>query len=246
MQDDQHDPFEDETTNQEAEGSTNEEQQAETPDANAEGEKEEGEAGEESASGTPPEDKKDGEDKSDSKMIPEHRFKAAIKDVQDKLEAANKKLADYEASPVPDKEKDPEGYDLYSRMETSKAIMRDLVPDYDEVMSHYKEMAEANPYLNDAVAKHPAPAKYAYDVVKKNLEIKELSALKQSDEWKEFQEYKKNKDAKKQEAETITAKTSKQVTETLTTKVPNLNRATNVSKGSAQVQQDDELFAGAL
>lgn len=194
----------------------------------------------------PSEDNKDEKAESSSKMIPEHRFKAAVNAVNEKLEAANRELATLKATPAPDPEKDPEGHRFHMRMETSKEVMRATVSDYDETMQHYKIMADANPYINQAVAAHPSPAKYAYDLAKKDKELKELASLKDSDEWKEFQEYKKGKAAqealsKKEEA------VSEKITKSLTAKVPNLNKATSVATSKTVSKSDDEeLFAGAL
>lgn len=237
------DPFEDEST---AESETPEaEAPEEKPEADAEGEADgsKDETGEEETT-EPPSEEKDKSAKPE-KMIPESRLKAALKDYEAKLDAANQELSQFKASPVPDKDKDPEGYNLHLRMETSKAVMREFATDYDDVIKHYAEMAESNPYLNEAVAKHPIPAKYAYDIAKKDMEIRELSALKTSDEWKQFQEFKKQQAA--QSAANENSKASSAVTKALTSKVPNLNRATDVSsKGKSKVSDDDELFAGAL
>lgn len=203
-----------------------------------------GKTGDENPSGTPPEDgKDDNKEGADGKLIPEHRFKAALKQVTDKLDAATQELATLKATPIPDKATDPEGYAYHVRMEASKEVMRETKTDYDEVIAHFVGMGKINPMLFQAVADHPIPAKYAYDIAKKDLEIKELQSLKGSDEWKEFQEFKKNKE----KVVEIDAKdkVSQQVTNSLG-KVPNLNRATDVSRGSSVPQSDDELFVGAL
>lgn len=244
MNDDANDPFEDTNSpaatqealvGEEATTSNNEDDKA----------KDDGKTGEDTTVTTPVAGKKDDTGSSSEKMIPESRFKAALKDVTEKLDAANKELSTLKATPIPDKEKDPEGYDLHIRMETSKAVMRETVSDYDAVITHYKKMADANPYLNSVVAAHPAPAKCAYDIAKKALEIDEVLAAKGSDEWKEFQEFKKAKTASSDVQNKEDDKVSKQVTEGLSQKVPNLNRATNVTKSNHKIE-DDELFAGAL
>lgn len=193
---------------------------------------------------SPSEGEEGAKGKEDGKMIPEHRFKAALKDVQDKLDAATQKIQTLEATSAPDKETDPEGYAFHVKMEASKAVMREFTDDYDEVILHYKTMADANPFLNEKVAAAPLPAKFAYDLAKNDMEIRDLKALKNSDEWKEFQEFKKTKSASKQSTEA--GKLGKQISDTLTSKVPNLNKATNVPAGKAIRQDDDELFAGAL
>lgn len=242
MTDTNHDPFEEEET-QAAEETQESDAEAPKQDDEQEGEGET-QTGEEDNASAPPADAKEGDEESAEKMIPESRFKAAIKDVTAKLDQANQKLASLEAVPVPDKEKDPQGFDLHVRMETSKALMREIMPDYDDVIRHYKELADSNPYLNQAVAAHPAPAKHAYDIAKKDMEIRELSNLKNSDEWKEFQAFKKSKAA--QAAPKEAEKTGQKAPASPASKVPNLNRATSVARSNQRVEQDDELFAGAL
>lgn len=181
------------------------------------------------------------------KMIPESRLKAAVTSVQAKLEEANRELEGYRAKNVPDKDTDPEGYNLHIRMEASKAVMREMKPDYDEKIAHYQEMAKLNPLLNQAVADHPIPAKLAYDIAAKDMELKELAALKESPEYKEFQEFKKQKAKAPTDAQD---KVSKQVTNGLG-KVPNLNRATDTSvkKSSKKDQEEaeaDDLFKDSV
>lgn len=211
------------------------------------------------ATGTPPADEDDPEAVTDEqtgkKFIPEHRFKAALKKVTDELEAKNAKLAEYEKPepiPVPDKATDPEGHALHTRMEASKLVMMDLRPDYQEKINHFAVMAESNPLLNQAVSEHPIPAKLAYDIAAKDLEIKEALALKNSDEWKEFQEYKKNKAAGAATKTPEDTKLGKTIVNGLTPRtVPNLNRSTNASPNRnvrkvSNGDNDDDLFAGAL
>lgn len=241
-----HDPFEEEgsTSTKEADAGKAEEVDKGAPTKegdDAEGETNTGE--EDAASGTPPEaDDKGEEGAAKGKMIPEHQFKAALKNVTEERDALRREADSRKTIEVPDREADPDGYDLHVRMSTSRRMMRDLVPDYDEVVQHYNEMAEANPMLNNAVAAAPAPAKFAYDLAKKDLEMQELSNFKQSDEYKAFTAWKK--------AAGKTDKTSTDVAQKLTegtTKVPNLNRNTNVkSLSSAKAADDDELFEGKL
>lgn len=179
------------------------------------------------------------------KMIPESRLKAALKDVTEKLDAAQSKLAEYEKSNVPDKEKDPEGYDLHLRMEASKLVMREAHTDYDEVIAHYVEMAKVNPKLNEAVAEHKVPAWFAYKLAKEDMELQEVRNVRSSDDWKQFQEWKKKK--AEEAANPPVDDVSKKLTEGSVAKVPNLNRATSVSKAVAKSSDDDdELFKGAL
>lgn len=182
--------------------------------------------------GTPPEAEDDPEavtDDKGQKFIPEHRFKAALKKVTEERDAAMGKVAEYEKPepiPVPDKDADPEGHALHIRMEASKQVMMDLRPDYQEKIDHFATMAESNPLLNQAVAGHPIPAKLAYDIAAKDLEIKEALALKESDDWKEYQEFKKTKVANT--PATPDEKLGKTVAKGLNS-VPNLNRSTNAS-----------------
>lgn len=178
------------------------------------------------------------DDEPTEKLIPEHRFKAALKDVTDKYEKAKQELDQLKATPVPSREEDPDGYDLHYRIETSKAVMRATHPDYDDKIAHYNKMVETNPMLNQIVAAHPIPAQHAYNLAKEDLEIQSLKQLSSSDEWKEFQEFKKQKVQKPVQTE---------VQKKVTSSVPNLNRATSVSGGKASNDtSDDDLFVGAL
>lgn len=203
------------------------------------------------ASGTPPEGQEALEEvvdaKTGKKLIPEHRFKAALKKVTDELESKNAELAKYTATPVPDKETDPEGHSLHIRMTASADVMREMKSDYQDVINHYAKLAESNPLLNQAVADHPLPAKLAYDIAKRDLEIKEVDEARKSGEWDKFQAWKKSQD---------TATNDKQNTLNETVKrglkaVPNLNRSTNASpnrnvRRNSNGENDDDLFAGAL
>ena len=192
----------------------------------------------------------DGDTTVQEKMIPETRFKAALKDVTSKWEAAERKLAELSAVPVPDRATDPDGYDRHIRIETSKAIMSETFADYDDMIEHFQEMATSNPELNTIVGNHKLPAKMAYDLAKKDKEIRELSEMKNSDDWKQFQEWKKSKTV--QPAQTTTAtQLVKKTQENVTLKVPNLNRTTNASpnrniRKSNDTDTEDDLFKGAL
>lgn len=207
--------------------------------------------GEKTSSGTPPEGEDDKEavtDDKGQKFIPEHRFKAALKKVTEERDAAMSKLAEHEKPEpiqVPDKETDPEGYSLHMRMEQSQAVMRDLVPDYQEKIDHFAKMADLNPLLNQAVAAHAIPAKLAYDIAAKDLEIKEALSIKGSDDWKKFQEWQKtHKDQPVVDSQT---KLNEKVARSLGRTVPNLNRSTNLSPTrSTHSSDDDVLFNGAL
>ena len=208
-------------------------------------------AGDDKTSGTPPENQDDPEtvvDAKGQKLIPEHRFKAALKEVTEKLEAATGELQKYTATPIPDKETDPEGHNLHIRMTASSEVMREMRTDYQEVINHYAKLAESNPLLNQAVADHPLPAKLAYDIAKRDLEIKEVDEARKSGEWDKFQAWKKT--------QTNDTPPEKQTTlnDTITRglkAVPNLNRSTNASpnrnvRRNSNGDSDDELFAGAL
>ena len=243
-QDDPH-LFEDGEQSENVELETVETEEQEPHSENTEEEESSEETGENESE--PPADKDDGEDENQDtsdKMIPEHRFKAALKNANDKLTKAEEELAELKAQPAPDKETDPDGYELHNRIELSKQIMRDAVSDYDDMIAHYQKMAEENPYLNQVVGGHPNPAKHAYDIAKKDLEIQDLQSLKTSDEWKQFQNWKKNGGKSTEPKQTLdTAKLA-----STPPKVPNLNRATGVQQSSNKngANEDDELFKGAL
>src|SRR3990167_6082010 len=174
------------------------------------------------------------------KMIPEHRLKAAIKDVTDKYERRIAELSP--KAEAPDRAADPDGYDRHQRIEISKAIMTETHADYDDMIEHFQGMAAANPALNAIVGDSKMPAKMAYDLAKKDKELSELAALKDDPELKEFKELKKTK-------ATTSADTAAQLAEKPkadASKVPNLNRtATNVTRGKeSKSDEDDDLFKG--
>lgn len=176
------DPFEVETTTQE------EEAPAETEEVEEQSDEEEGEEESTDEAETEEEPTGETEDKTNSKekMIPESRFKAALKDVQEKMESVLQENAKLKATPAPDRENDPDGYEKHLRLEMSKSLMREFKPDYVEVITHFQEMAKLDPTLNQRVADHELPAKFAYDIAKKDMEIRELIKARNSDEWKEF------------------------------------------------------------
>jgi len=182
------------------------------------------------------------------KSIPEHRHKAALKGVTTKLAAKEKELEElrkqYAAPPppAPDRETDPDGYDQHMRMETSKAIMSDAFPDYNDKIMHYHTMAEANPALDEMVARNPNPAKFAYDIAKADIEIRELRELKNTPRWKRFEEWEK---ANPEETVTEEVKPAKKRQIDLATRVPNLNRtATAINPKQATSDVDDDLWKG--
>lgn len=221
------DPFEEEETETHEEDTPVEPEEEETQD-NVDNE-------EESTDETETESINE-EEGSSEKMIPESRFKAAIKDVQDKLDAALQENAKFKAVEVPDRDEDPEGYEAHLRLEMSKTLMREFKEDYVEVITHYQEMAKANPMLNEMVAKNELPAKLAYDLAKRDMEIRELTEARNSDEWKEFQAFKKSK-GKSTIADSLTEPTSKAA------KLPkNTNRATSSVPKEKGQSDEDYLF----
>lgn len=202
--------------------------------------------GDKDASEPPSEDSQ--EDKQPvEKLIPEKQFKAALKNVTDRLERLQQENAQLRATPEPDREKDPEGWARHVRIETSKELMMETHPDYAEVITHYAEMAKVNPALNAMVADAKLPAKLAYDLAKKDLELRDLASLKTSDDWKEFQEWKKSKSAAQPQNPQPTGIKPELSVVQKKTSVPNLNRSTDVSRSGGALSDDtDTLFAGAL
>lgn len=204
-------------------------------------------------SGTPPEGQDDPETVTDAKgqkLIPEHRFKAALKSATERAEKAEAEAAKLNAPPpiqAPDKETDPEGHAQHIRMEASVSVMRELRPDYQEVINHYAELAKDNPLLDKAVTADPLPAKLAYDIGKRDLEIKKVDEVLKSGDWDKFQAWKAEQaknptDPKNPQDKTVAQKLHA---------VPNLNRSTNASpnrnvRRNSNGENDDDLFAGAL
>lgn len=177
----------------------------------------------------------------EEKSISESRFKAAIKDIQTKLDSALQENAELRAGQVklPNREEDPDGYEQHLRLEMSKSLMMEFKEDYAEVIQHYQEMAKVNPTLNKLVAENELPAKFAYDLAKRDMEIRELTAARNSDEWKEFQEFKKNK-SKQSTAQDLATPVER------APKLPeNTNRATSVTLRNNVVSDDDDLFRDA-
>lgn len=219
-------------------------EQSESEEADEEGseEKDGEESGEEDS--TPPVDKEDNKDDDQAnKMVPEKRLKAVVSAMSAELAEAKAELAKYQTTPVPDKEKDPEGHAAHLRMDISKKVMYASHPDYLDVIAHYQKMADENPSLNDLVMANELPAKFAYDLAKEDMAIRELRATKDSPEWKEFQAWKKEqKTAEKSGEEKKPVKATSKAD--VLSKVPNLNRATNISQAKA-VKTDDDLFVGS-
>lgn len=227
-------------TEAQVEVTTDAKQEAETQTEEQSGAEEPEQQGEETAE--PPAANGDNKVSQPEKMIPESRFKAALKDVNAKLTERDRELATLKAQPAPDRATDPDGYDRHVRIETSKAIMMETHEDYDEKIAHFQKMAETSPSLNEIVGNHAIPAKFAYDLAKKDMEITELSNLKDDPEYKEFQEYKKQK---ANSADTA-AKLSSEKPAKAASKVPNLNRnatAASIAKDKASDESDD-LWTG--
>jgi len=181
------------------------------------------------------------------KMIPESRFKAAIKDVNDKLITAQREMAAMKAVPPPDRTKDPEGYDRHNRIEMSRTLVSRIYKDYYEKIAHFQEMVKANPSLGAIVANNEIPAQMAYDLAIKDMELTELYKLKDSADWKEFQTYKAAKGAgANAAAQGTVADTATQLggskAASVASKVPNLNRnAPSVNRDLGKTG-DDNLF----
>lgn len=174
------------------------------------------------------------------KMIPESRFKAALKDVTDERDSLRQKLASNQ--PVPDKEKDPEGFALHNKVEASKRLATRVYKDYDEKIAHYNEMVKTNPTLNKIISEDDAPAIMAYDLATKDMELKELAALKDDPEFQEFKEWKKSnksKDAKDTQLD-LTTKGNKAAD--VATKVPNLNRTATAVTRDVGKNDNDSLW----
>lgn len=204
-------------------------------------------------SGTPPEDQDDLEavtDDKGQKFIPEHRFKAALKSATERAEKAEAEAAKLNAPPpieVPDKVADPEGHAQHIRMEASVSVMREMRSDYQEVINHYATLAKDNPLLDQAVTADPLPAKLAYDIAKRDLEIKKVDEVLKSGDWDKFQAWKAEQaknptDPKTKQPDAAAARLGA---------VPNLNRSTNASpnrnvRQNSNGDNDDDLFKGAL
>lgn len=101
---------------------------------------------------------------------------------------------------APDRWEDPEGYDRwlvaqastaaaetaraeayhqfqYQRINTAAAQYRQAVPDYDEKIQVFGQMAQQNPALIAELNRAPNPAEYAYNVAKTQLEIAQYGGL---------------------------------------------------------------------
>lgn len=226
------DPFEEDEVITEEEPVEPEPQEPPTPDEEEEPPSEDDE----------PEPKEQEEDDPKEKMIPESKFKAAIKDVQSKLDEALNENAKLTAKPTPDRTADPDGYEKHLRLSMSRELMRNYNEDYDDVIAHYQEMAKVNPSLNQLVEENELPAKFAYDLAKRDMEIRELSDARGSDEWKEFQKWKAGKTEQKDGASVAESLASQ---ENAASKLPkNLNRATSAKPKPGKSQSDDDYLFG--
>lgn len=200
-----------------------------------------GEVDEEEPPVSDKEAKKEGDEKP-AKMIPEHQFKAALKQVTSERDEARALLADKNKAPPPDRTKQPAEYDLDLRVEASKQAMMRSVDDYDTMIEHFREMEKANPLLTQIVSGDAAPARMAYDLAKRDLEFKEMGTSRTNGDWDAFKAWQASGKPAKQEAASTERKTP--------AKVPNLNRtATGIDpnrKGKASDNDDDDLWAGAV
>lgn len=207
----------------------------------------------EETEGTPTSEQEETETSQDEEFIPKHRFTAALKNVTEELDATKAKLAELQQVKAPDPTEDPDGYNLHVRMETSKQVMRETVDDYDEAIQHFNAMAKENPQLNNAVAAHPTPAKYAYDIAKKSMRIGELEKTLESEDWKAFQNWKAsgkpaNQDPPPKKTEEVKADPDNSGKgKSAADVVPNLNRNPDANSAKTpEFSDDDDLFEGAL
>jgi len=224
-----------ETITEEVEGGSK--QEAETQIVESAGTKESKQEGE-GTTAEPPTAEDSAVSKAE-KMIPESRFKAALSDVNKTLAETRRELAAMKQQPTPDRTKDPEGYDRNYRINMSRDVVSRVYKDYDEKIAHFQEMAKLEPSLNTIVGNNVSPAQMAYDLAAKDMEIRELSTMKDSDEYKEFLAYKVSKQAASSDTAT------KLGGKTAASKVPNLNRtATNSNPNrKAESSEDDGLWS---
>lgn len=230
----EHDVFEDEPSEESDESQVNEEES--NPDAN-------------DSAATSAEQQEQKDQPVQEETVPVSRMKAALADINAKWEKDRQELAQLKAQPLPDPKDDPDGFSLQVRIETSKKIVSEFYADYDEKIQHFTELAKINPALNNAVAASHNPAKMAYDIATRDLELKELTTLKDSDEWKEFQAWRKEKASKANEkvAQTVVENLKSNPEQGKKAIPPNLTRVSNmVQKKGQRFEEDDELFAGAL
>lgn len=168
----------------------------------------------------------------EEKKVPERRLKAAVKNLTDQLAEAQQQIAQLTQAQAPDKEKDPEGYDLHKRVVWSAKMARSAYPDFDKVMAHYIALEKDNPDIGAIIAKQDAPAIAAYDFAKRDLDQRDITALKDSPEWEEFLKF------REQQAQ---IKKGKKMT------VPDMNKETNAKTSKSYSESDDDdLFKGAL
>lgn len=158
------------------------------------------------------------------KFIPEHRFKAALKNVTDERDALTERLKTYERGQQV--EPDLSQVLLNERINQSRELMSELKEDYEEKETIFIDLAKADPALVEKMQKSSNPAKFAYNTAKEHLEVEDLKKLKGSDEFTEFQKWKAEKEdeAKKPkvEAETVEEKRKKDALST-----PNLNKVSS-------------------
>jgi hypothetical protein len=97
---------------------------------------------------------------------------------------------------IPDRWEDPEGYDQWlvqqatqaatqaaneqfqrQRIEASAIEEMQRIPDYQEKIAVFEQMASANPALMQEMARSPNPAEYAYNMAKTQVEISQYGGL---------------------------------------------------------------------
>jgi hypothetical protein len=234
------------------------------PPADEDG-KENAEDGEESKEAGGADSAKSGEPDAQSKENSEDEKPfvpvAALKDERAKRQAAESEVKTLkERIAKNDKGQTPEEADVNDdtfkeRAVTSRELMTELVPDYEDKEKVFLAECEKNPALAIQLRKSKNPAKFAYNTGKEIIEHQQYLEEKNSDQYKEFQEFKKNPTAyaakKAEEAEKAKNKQLEETPEDKRKKsalsVPNLNKATSVKVDSAKEEVGglDELMEGS-
>ena len=177
------------------------------------------------------------EEKSE-KFIPEHRFKAALKNVADERDALKDELKRLKGDNV--EEPDVAGRILGERINMSREIMLETKEDYEDMENVFIELAKDDETLVTKMNAAQNPAKFAYKTAKEHLEIKSLKETRDSGDWKAFQEWKKQQEkAAKEPIETPQDKRKKAALS-----VPDLNKAT-AAKPKDAPPEEENVFKGA-
>jgi hypothetical protein len=165
-------------------------------------------------------------------------------DAEKRIEALEQKIASYEETlknvepeKVPDPIDDPDGFTQHQdrkmfniALKFDQRQMQKEHDDYEDVVTHFKAMAKANPALADNFAKQEFPATYAYNTAKAELDAKKyqdpdfLKNLENDLKAKILAELKGETTASKPDASTL----------------PKLQSATSVVSNVEQVIQEDE------